>query len=78
MSESSDTLLAKRLEAAKAHFSGRFSAAARNLTTGEEILVDPHRQYPTASTFKVPIMVTVFKQIEEGKYKIHDRLTLKE
>ena len=73
-----ETLLENRLAAAQAHYSGQYSLAARNLTTGEEILVDPHRSYPTASTFKVPIMVEVFRQIEAGKFGLDDRIALAE
>jgi len=70
--------LTQRLEAAKNWFSGEYSLAARNLKTGEEILVDEHRTYPTASTFKVPIMVEVFRQIDAGEFGLHDRIELKE
>ncbi len=78
MSQTSDTLLSQRLAAIQAHYSGDLSVAARNLKTGEEILVDPHRTYPTASTFKVPIMVEVFRQIDAGMYALDDRINLQE
>ncbi len=78
MSEQSDSLLSRRLSAVQAHYSGQFSVAARNLKTGEEILVDPHRTYPTASTFKVPIMVEVFRQVDAGQYALDDRVTFQE
>lgn len=71
-------LLEKRLAAARTWYSGRYSLAARNLATGEEILVDPKRTYPTASTFKVPIMIEVFNQIEQGRFGLHDRIELTE
>jgi beta-lactamase class A len=71
-----ETLLANRLAAAQAHYSGQFSLAARNLKTGEEILVDAHRSYPTASTFKVPVMVEVFRQAEAGLFGLEDRIAL--
>jgi beta-lactamase class A len=76
MDQARDTLLSNRLKAARDHYSGQFSLAARNLATGEEILVDPHRSYPTASTFKVPIMVEVFRQAEAGAFALDDRITL--
>jgi beta-lactamase class A len=71
-------LLSNRLNAAKNWFSGRYSLAARNLASGEEILVDEKRQYPTASTFKVPIMIEVFNQVEQGRFGLHDRIELTE
>lgn len=78
MSERSESLLSKRLAAVQAHYSGTLSMAARNLKTGEEILVDPKRTYPTASTFKVPIMVEVFRQIDAGMYALGDRISFQE
>ncbi len=77
MDQSRESLLENRLAAAQEHYSGQFSLAARNLQTGEEILVDPNRSYPTASTFKVPIMVEVFRQIEAGEFALSDRIALK-
>ena len=73
-----DPVLSRRLAALQQHYSGQFSVAARNLATGEEILVDPHRTYPTASTFKVPIMVEVFRQVEAGDFALDDRVDFKE
>ncbi len=78
MNRDRKTLLAGRLEAMRAHFSGTVALAARNLATGEEILVDPHRSYPTASTFKVPVMVEVFRQVEAGAFGLHDRVSFAE
>jgi beta-lactamase class A len=71
-------LTQRRLAAAGRWFSGRYSLAAKNLQTGEELLVDPDRAYPTASTFKVPIMIEVFRQIGEGAFGLHDRIELTE
>ncbi|MEJ7838055.1 MAG: serine hydrolase [Thermomicrobiales bacterium] len=73
---SKTALTQHRLESARNWYSGQYSLAARNVQTGEEILIDPTRQYPTASTFKVPIMIEVFKQVEQGKIGLHDRLEL--
>jgi beta-lactamase class A len=71
-------LLRNRLDTAKTWYPGRFALAARNLATGEDILVDEKRQYPTASTFKVPIMIEVFNQVEQGRFGLHDRIELTE
>lgn len=75
---SNTELLQRRLDAARNWYSGIYSLAARNVQTGEEILVDPTRQYPTASTFKMPIMIEVFNQIDQGKIGLHDRIELTE
>lgn len=67
-------LLDRRLDAARAWFPGAFALAARNLTTGEEILVDGHAPYPTASTYKVPVLIELFRRIESGEMALADTL----
>jgi len=46
------------------------------LETGEEIAIDADRQMDTMSTIKLPLMVEAFRQIESGKFKLTDRVTL--
>jgi beta-lactamase class A len=46
--------------------------------TGEEIAINADRQMDTMSTIKIPLMVEAFRQIEEGKFKLTDKLTLTE
>lgn len=65
----------KREESA---FGGSVSVFARNLTTGEEVAYDPDTLRPTASTFKVPVMVELFNQVEQGKISLDDRLVSNE
>lgn len=58
----------------RAWFSGDLALAAKNLATGETILVDADRLLPTASVFKIPVMVEVFRQAETGAYSLDDRI----
>ncbi len=51
--------------------------AARNLTTGEEFLLDHEQEFPTASTIKTAILYEVFRQAEEGTIRLDDRVELK-
>lgn len=67
-------LLDRRIAAARAWFPGTVALAARNLVTGEEILVDGHAPYPTASTYKVPVLVELFRRIEAGEMALTDTL----
>jgi len=78
MSSAARDRLDQRLAAAQEHFSGQFSFAARNLATGEDILVDAERSYPTASTFKVPVMVEAFRQVDAGEIDLDERIALAE
>lgn len=70
-----DELMA-RIEAVRATFSGALGVAAKQLATGEEIMVDAERSFPTASTFKVPVMAEVFRQAEAGAFRLDDRRRL--
>src|ERR1051325_996812 len=46
------------------------------LETGEEIALNADQQMDTMSVIKIPIMVEAFRQIEEGKFALTDRITL--
>jgi beta-lactamase class A len=46
------------------------------LETGEEIAIDADRQMDTMSVIKIPLMAETFHQIEQGKLKLTDRVTL--
>ena len=46
--------------------------------TGEEISINADEAMDTMSVIKIPLMVEVFRQIEEGKFALTDRVTLKD
>src|SRR5258706_16015010 len=46
------------------------------LETGEEIALNADQQMDTMSVIKIPLMVEAFRQIEEGKFALSDRITL--
>src|SRR5579864_8885359 len=48
------------------------------LETGEEIAINADRQMDTMSVIKIPLMVEAFRQIEVGKFRLDDRITLKD
>lgn len=48
--------------------------AAMNVTTGEEVGRDADRPMPTASVFKLPLLVEVFRQAEEGTLDLDERV----
>jgi beta-lactamase class A len=47
---------------------------ARHLERGAEVAINPDLLFPTASVFKVPVMVELFRQAEAGKYSLDDRM----
>ncbi len=46
------------------------------LETGEEIAINADQQMDTMSVIKLPLMAEAFRQMEEGKFKLTDRITL--
>lgn len=52
--------------------------AAIAVESGAAIDVNGQALFPTASTFKVPVMVEVYAQARQGRFKIADRLAFDE
>ncbi|MHB1298717.1 MAG: serine hydrolase [Gemmatimonadaceae bacterium] len=50
--------------------------AVHNMETGTRLSRRGDEPFPTASLVKVPILVTVFDLVEQGKLRLDDRLTL--
>src|SRR5437870_13753402 len=48
------------------------------LETNEEIAVNADRPMDTMSVIKIPLMVEAFRQIGEGKFRLEDRVELKD
>ncbi|MCA9858841.1 MAG: serine hydrolase [Thermomicrobiales bacterium] len=76
MSDNASLYLQERLNSIQHRFSGQLSFAAHNLATGESIQFDDSRIYPTASVFKMPVMVEVYRQYEAGLLDLSQRVTL--
>jgi beta-lactamase class A len=56
---------------------GTFALAFKDLTSGEEILINEHQLFHAASTMKTPVMVEVYKQASEGKFSLKDSILIK-
>jgi beta-lactamase class A len=50
----------------------------KHLDTGEEVGFNGDELFPTASVFKVPVIVELYRQVEAGKIRLDDRLVLKD
>jgi beta-lactamase class A len=70
--------LQSRVEEAVRTLRGTMGVAAKNLTTGETVSVNADTPFPTASVIKVAVMVEVFHQMAEGRFKREDTVTLEE
>lgn len=65
------------LDAIVAQAGGELALAAMNLTTGEEVARNGGRSMPTASVFKLPVLVEVFRQADSGLLDLDERVTLR-
>jgi len=66
----------QRVQAAIQGFPGAVSLYARNLDTGTSYELRADAPVPTASTIKLPIMVELFADAEEGKLDWNQKLQL--
>lgn len=65
--------LAAAIEKISTDFDGVMGVAIRDLTTGEEFLVNPNLTFATGSSIKIPVLIELHKQAAEGKYKLSDQ-----
>jgi beta-lactamase class A len=73
---STATLKNKILEETAKH-KGVFAVAFKDLSNGDEILINEKETFHAASTMKTPVMIEVFKQAHEGKFSMNDSITIK-
>lgn len=66
--------LKQEIEKITRTYPGDIGVATKHIETNEVVGVNASELYPMASTYKVGIMVEVFKQIEAGKFSIKDRI----
>ena len=55
-------------------FEGDVGVYVHNYATGESVSINSDTLYPTASMIKIPIMLTLFQEIQEGRLDYHDDL----
>jgi beta-lactamase class A len=48
--------------------------SATHLPTGQTVAINPHALFPTASTYKIPVLVEVYRQADEGRFHMSDRI----
>jgi beta-lactamase class A len=75
---SEPTQLLEQIHSAVATFKGVMGVAARNLGTGEELLVNADLRFPSASTIKTAVMVEAYHQAAEGKLPLDTPITLRD
>ncbi len=65
--QNADVSLQQQLEALVTGFRGDVGVYVRHLGTGEEAAIFADTLFPTASTIKVPILATLFSEVEAGR-----------
>lgn len=74
-STSLDRLTAS-IERTAASVNATWGIYIKSLDTGDEIAIDADRQMDTMSVIKIPLMIEVFAQINEGRFALTDKYTL--
>jgi len=71
-------MLEKKLDSIMATEKGNFAVAFKILEeSGDQIFIHEHENFHAASTMNAPVMLEVFKQVKEGKFKLSDSLLVK-
>ena len=65
--------LTTEIEKIAASLDGVMGVAIKDLTSGDEILINDRLTFPTGSSIKIPILIELHKQAAEGKYKLTDQ-----
>ena len=68
--------LHKQLDAIAAAHHGVLGYSVSNLDTGERLSLRGDETFPTASLIKVPILVTLFDEVEQKQLSLDDPLTV--
>lgn len=69
-------VLATRLQEIAADFPGTVGVYTKNIETGEDAKLNADKTFPMASTFKVPVMVQIFRDVDAGKISLDERVEL--
>ncbi|MFL5383965.1 MAG: serine hydrolase [Longimicrobiaceae bacterium] len=69
-----DRALTARLESIARGFHGRVGIYVRNLRTGATAELNADSVFPTASMIKVPILLTLYDQVERGRLDLDARV----
>ncbi|MGO0061973.1 serine hydrolase [Brevibacillus fluminis] len=70
--------LQEKLEAVLAESSAVFGVTVKHIGTQEEARMNADRYFQMASTFKVPILATLFRDVEAGRLRLEERIRLTE
>lgn len=69
--------LERDLNSMAAEHDGVMGIYVKDLTSGQTFEVNPDTIFPQASSIKIPILVELLRQSQEGKLKLSDRVTIR-
>ncbi len=69
--------LKKKISSELTKNKGIFAVAYKDLSSGEEILINEKISFHAASTMKTPVLIEAYKQAATGKFKIQDSILVK-
>ena len=78
LSNTTDKVLERKLQAAFASFQGDVGIYVRNLRTGKTVAINADTLFPTASTVKIPIQCGLFDKIQQGELKYGQELVYRD
>ena len=76
LATAADSRLQQNIERVTRSVNAQWGIYIKCLETGAEIAINADKQMDTMSVIKIPLMAEVFRQIEEGKFNLDDRVTL--
>jgi len=71
-----DTALDAQLRGLVSAFQGKVALYATDLRTGKTAGIDPDTPVPTASVIKLTVLFEALKELEDGRVRLDDKLTL--
>jgi beta-lactamase class A len=54
-----------------------YAVAFKDLSTGEELLINEQEIFHAASTMKTPVLIEVFRQVKEGRLSLNDSVLVR-
>lgn len=76
MSHDLNTQFRGRVESVLDGLEGSVGVAARDFGTGKELSYQPDAVFPTASTFKVPLLYALYRLAEAGEIDLQHRMVI--
>jgi beta-lactamase class A len=69
--------LKKKISSELTKNKGTFAVAYKDLSSGEELLINEKISFHAASTMKTPVLIEAYKQAAAGKFQIQDSILVK-